>query len=500
MVGRGAGSGEGLVVLAIDVGSSSVRANLFDGGARRLGEFETQITYEVRTTGDGGVEIGGEELLETILSAVDGTLGKAGVEVGGRIAGVGMCSLVSNVVGVDRDGGVVTPVYTWADTRASAEATELRGKLDEEEVRERTGCPVHTSYLPARLLWLKRTMPEVFGRVYKWVSVGDLVYMRLFREARQSLSVASWGGLLNRHTLDWDGGMLGVVGLDCGRLPLLVDVGEAMRGLRGEFGERWPALKDGPWFPCAGDGVTSNLGSGCIGPEEVAVQVGTSGAMRALVRGEVGEIPQGLWCYRMDRETALVGGALSEGGNLFDWLYGTWGVGERERVELEREVARMGPDGHGLTVLPFVAGERSPGWRGEARAVIAGVSLASSRAEVVRACQEAMAYRFGLVFELLREVLPPVRRIVASGGALLGVEGWVQVLADVLGVGVTASGEAQASSRGTAMLVLRELGLIGGWEDVEAEFGEVFEPDMGRHERYRRGMERQVELYRRVFG
>ena len=484
------------LVLTIDVGSSSVRANIFTSGARRLSEYETQLPYEMSYVGEGGTEVSGAALVERAMLAVDGTLEKAG-ELAGRIVGVGMCSLVPNVVGLDAAGEVVTPVYMWADTRSVRQERELRGRLDEEEVRERTGCPIHASYLPARLPWLREMMPEAYGRVDKWVSVGDLAQMRLFGKVRQSLSVASWGGLLNRHSLDWDEGMLGAIELSRDRLPSLVDVGDEMRGLREEFAGRWPVLRDVPWYPCVGDGVTSNLGSGCFGVGEVAVQVGTSGAMRVLVHGVVEEIPRGLWCYRLDKETSLLGGALSEGGNLLDWLYRMLGVGDRE--EVEREAAGLAPDSHGLTVLPFVAGERSPGWKGEARAAIIGLSLDTRRAEIVRACQEAVAYRFGLVFDLLRGALPPARRIVASGGALLGVEGWVGMLADVLGEPVTASGEGEASSRGTAMLVLRALGVIRDFGEVGAEMGETFVPDMGRHEVYRRGMERQVGVYGRLF-
>lgn len=482
------------VVLALDIGSSSVRANLFTAGARRLRSYETQLTYKAAHA-EGGAEIDAQELIDLLFSAIDKTLAKAGENAAG-IRGVGMCSFVSNLVGVDHAGKAVTPLYTWADTRPTSEADELKSRLDEMEVLERTGCYLHASYLPARLLWLQKTMLDSFEKTRRWLSVGDLIWLRLFGKAEQSLSVASWSGLLNRHTLDWDDEMLRLSGIGRDKLPDLVDVDEGRSGLAKEYASRWPALRAATWFPCVGDGVVSNLGSLCIGPDEVAVQVGTSGGMRAFVPGVVESIPWGLWSYRMDKHVGLLGGALSEGGNLLSWLTGLLQVKDRDK--LMKEAASLQPDSHGLTVLPFIAGERSPGWRGDAHAALVGMTLDTDRAEIARAFQEAIAYRFALIFERLHAALPPTKLIVASGGALLGVEGWVQMLADVLGEPVTASDEEEASSRGTAMLVLRSLGVIHDFAEVTTKQGKEYSPDMRRHEIYMRGRARQEDLYRRL--
>jgi gluconokinase len=341
-------------------------------------------------------------------------------------------------------------------------------------------------------------MPAVCSHTALWITLGDYVYARLFGRYAQSTSVASWSGLLNRHTADWDDWLLGLIGVDRLHLSPLGDAGSGFAGLHLQFAARWPALKDAAWFPCVGDGLTSNLGSGCYSPREWAVQVGTSAAMRALVPAEISSVPPGLWCYRQDSETALVGGALSEGGNVFAWLRDTLKV--TDFGELERAAAGLPPDAHGLTMLPFIAGERSPGWNPSARMTIVGISSATRPAEILRAAQEAIAYRLASVYDLMRGTLPEPERIVASGGALLGTPGWVQMLADVLGLPVTVSAEDQASSKGAAMLALRGLGRIADYSEVPATFGETFRSDMARHEVYMRGLERQRELYKAING
>jgi gluconokinase len=481
------------LVLTIDVGSSSLRANLFTEDARQLTEFDAQHAYDTRLPAGSGVEIDPQVLFDCLFSTIDKTLALAGSRAT-QIAGVGTCSLVSNVMGIDRAGKPTTPIYTWADTRPSEDAARLRSELHEVDLRERTGsAAIHTSYLPARLRWLQRTQPDAYARTATWITLGDWLQLRLFGRIGQSLSVAAWGGLLNRHSLRWDADLLAHLGIGPDRLPPLVGAGHALSGLRVPYAGRWPALRDVPWLPCVADGVASNLGSGCLLPDEVAVQIGTSGAMRAVVPGTPEHVPPGLWCYRVDGASSLLGGALSEGGNLFEWLRETLRIDDWRAAE--QEAAALPPDSHGLTLLPFVAGERSPGWHAEARATISGLTLQTRPADIIRAAQEAIAYRLAQVFGLLRAALPPVRRVVASGGALLSTTGWMQMLADVLNCPVTASLEPQASSRGAAMLVIRHLGLVADLSALPASLGQTYQPDADRHQAYKRGMERQQELY-----
>jgi gluconokinase len=199
-----------------------------------------------------------------------------------------------------------------------------------------------------------------------------------------------------------------------------------------------------------------------------------------------------LWEYRLDRKYTLLGGALSEGGNVLSWLRDTLAG---KAPDLEAEAAAMEPDSHGLTFLPYVTGERSPGWNSAARAAIAGISLATSPAHLYRAAQEAIAYGFAAVYDLMREVQPEPEQMVASGGALLYTRGWAQIMADVLGRPVTASGEDEASARGAALVALKGLGAVSGFEEHPALVGKRYMPDADRHRVYVRARARQREMY-----
>jgi gluconokinase len=491
--GVGTGRDEGTRILALDVGSSSVRAELYDGSGGGVEGTETKLDYDFEYTPDGGATKDADELLDLVARAVDGALSRAG-DVG--ISGVAMSTFWHSVLGLGRDGNPTTPILTWADRRAAEAARGLRERLDEPAVHRRTGCVLHSSYWPAKLLWLSKTLPRAFENTEYWVSPGDYLYARFFGETYAvGTSMASATGLFDQNRREWDRETLNALPADERQLSAVSD--EPRRGLAGEWADRWPVLREVPWFPAVGDGACSNVGSGCTGSDRLALMVGTSGAMRVLWKAESVEIPDGPWCYRADGERFVMGGALSDGGNLIEWLRDTLRLSEPE--ETEELLSGMDPDSHGLTFLPLLAGERGPGWADLANGTVAGLSMSSRPEGILRAAMEAVTYRFALIAEMIEAASPGEKEVVATGGGLLHSPTWTRIMADALGKPVTLSGVREASSRGAALIALEALG-GPEIEEAEAPLGETFEPDPRRHEIYRAAIERQRRLYDAVLG
>jgi gluconokinase len=517
---------QGPLILTIDIGTSSVRALLYDRQARLINGIGAQEGYEVRSAADGSSVDDPDEALARIWRCLDATLAQAG-RLAEQIGAVALDTLVSNIMAIDASGRQLTPLITYADTRNAADAEALRRELDERAVHQRTGCLLRTSYWPARLAWFRRTQPDVWRHAARWITIGEYLELKLFGEARASYSVASWSGLLDRHALAWDAPLLDHLGLTPAQFSPLADVDAPLRGLRGRdhdgraYAERWPALRDVPWFPAIGDGAAANIGSGAISPDRIALTVGTTGALRVM-QPEVAEVPPGLWCYRVDRRHALLGGATSEGGNVYAWLRETLNLGAPDAIE--QALAALPPDGHGITVLPFLAGERSPGWAGDVRATIHGLGLNTRPIEILRASLEAIAYRFALIAEALFQderrktkdektadfsqspsssVLRPssdTAMFIASGGALLNSPAWIQIIAAALGRPVVASEEREATSRGVALLALESLGTIRSLDELPAADGTVYQPNMAHHTIYQAAIQRQRQLYERFYG
>jgi gluconokinase len=482
--------------LAIDIGTSSVRAALYDDEGNDLEATAVRFEREFCTTSDGGAELDANEAIEEVERTVDDVL--AGIShLSSRIRIVALSCFWHSLVGIDANGRAVTPVFGWADTRAGQMIDELRDSFDERETHARTGCRFHPSYWPAKLLWLRKRDATKYRSTSQWVSFSELLMRRFFGEAVINVSMASGTGLFNLRSCTWDDSLVSRLGLEMNQLPKLADDGEFRSGLNSEFAKRWPQLHHARWFPAVGDGAANSIGTGCVSQGSTALMIGTSGAMRTMWQGDVPEsIPDGLWCYRADRKRVLVGGALSDGGGLYAWMKDSLALSGNDD-QIERTLGEMQPDAHGLTLLPFWAGERSTGWNPSARGTIVGLTQDTQPIEIIRAAMEAIAYRFLRVASLLDEIAP-LTAIVASGGALNSSPVWTQIIADVLGRSITMSNTREASSRGAVLLALEMEGRIKSIADVSVELGRMYEPDMGRHSRYREGLERHEELYRRL--
>jgi gluconokinase len=474
---------------ALDIGTSSVRALLFDTEAQQVPGVEVHIPYQPRVAADGTYETDAGRLLGLVSSAVDGLLHEAGSRRRKRILAMGVSTFWHGLVAADEPGRPLTPLYLWADTRSWRQSDELRGELDSEAVHQRTGCLIHPTYWPAKLLWLKATQPDLWRRRPRWLSFWDLVHQQLFGRVLTGVSMASGTGLLELAGSRWDAGLLGFLGVGEEQLP---ELGDAGLGLELQYAARWPDLKNVPWICAAGDGALANLGSNCVDPSQRALTVGTSGALRVLYRGLPERVPDGLWCYRLDRERVVVGGALSNGGNLYAWMTKTLAV---ERATLELQLRKMKPAATGLTFVPLLAGERSPGFASHATGSIAGLTQATTATEIVRAGLEATAIEFSRVDQRLDAVLPGARRLIANGAGLLASPAWMQIMADAIGKPVAESKAREASSRGAAMLAAEFIGALKS-DQMKASVGRTYRSDPVAHHAYEIQTARQEELYR----
>jgi gluconokinase len=481
------------MVIAVDVGTSSARARAYAVDGRPVPALSHQVPYEPRVTADGGVEHDPAVLLGAVATCLDAVCARAGRGAG--VLGVGVTTFWHGLCGFDAAGHAVTPVYTWADSRSARDAGVLRAALDETALHARTGCHLHPSYWPAKLRWLARERPAEARRVARWGSVGEHLELMLFGEAATSVSMASATGLYDVAARTWDAEAVAAAGIDPRQLFRVVERTEGRRGLRGEWAARWPALRAAPWFPAVGDGAAGNVGSDCVEPGRIALNVGTSAALRVVADG-AGPPPRGLWRYAIDARQLLLGGATSEGGNVYAWCRDVFRLPDDAAVEQRLEA--MAPDGHGLTVLPFLAGERAPGWRGDRRGAVTGLSLDTGPLEILRAALEAVALRLALVYGLLAPHAAREHLVVASGAAVTRSRAWTRMLADAFGHPVTWSYEPEATGRGAALLALQALGALPDLAAARAPLGETFTPDPARHARYRDALERQRALDERV--
>jgi gluconokinase len=485
-------------LLGLDIGTSGVRAALFDERGVEINGSSVRINFRGPSLLDSGT-ISADILLHQVAEAIDEVLANI-YDPATRIELIAISCFWHSLLGVDEAGNPTTPVFGWNDLSASFAVRQLRSQFNEADIHARTGCRFHSSYWPAKLLRLRDEEPITFNRTHRWVSFSEYVSLKLFGESPISVSMASGTGLLNQRTCEWEIDLLKALDVQIEKLPKITAPGKTLNQLSDEYMLRWPQLSDARLFPAIGDGAANNIGAGCISWERIALMVGTSGAMRVVYEGPPPDaIPPALWCYRVDRDRVVIGGALSDGGNLYSWLRSAL-LSDFDAESIELAVASLAPDSHGLTVLPFWSGERSTGWHEHATGSIHGMKSATQPIEILRAAMEAVAYRFALIAQALQSVAPQAS-IVASGHALRCSPAWVQILADVLCRAVQLSQSDEASTRGAALLALEAAGKIQTIDRPSANVATkttIFEPDMNRHEIYRHGLARHQQLYEQL--
>ena len=477
------------LVLALDLGTSGLRAFLFDAQARPIRSCIAYIDRAVRTSPAGEASVDADERVRDAGQAIDAVLARAGRRAA-EVSVVGVSTFWHSLVGIDARGRRTTRALTWADTRPRDASAALRAELDEGSVHRRTGCRLHASYLPAKLRYLRAAEPDAYGRTVWWGSLGEYLYLRLFGERRAGHGMASAPGLYDPRRCAWDDALLAHLGLDARALSPIDDAPHT--GLRPAFAGRWPARARVPWLPALGDGACSNVGAGAVRRDVAALMLGTSGAVRVLFEGDDPPVVPGGWTYRLDARRIVAGGAFSNAGNVLTWLRGTF-------PDIDPGAAARRPIGaHGLTALPLLAGDRSPTWNDAARAVVAGIGLGTSADDIVQAMVEGVAARVARLWEIVDPALPGIARLVVTGGAALGAPWLMQLCADAIGRPIAASAAGEGSARGAAIAALERLGAIPRLDAIPSPLGRVFRPRAGARERLRAIIDRQRLLEERL--
>ena len=454
-------------VLAIDMGTSSVRAALFDARGKRVQGTLAQRVYLLKTGGDGAAELDPFELLRQTRACI-----KSATEGGNAISAVGVSCFWHSLLGTDAEGNPLTPIYTWADSRCREDAARLREDLSEREVHAETGCMLRSSFWPAKLRWMRRTDRGRFRKVRFWMSPAEWVQWRITGRSRCAYGMATATGLFDPSKLEWSGRMLEACEFSAERmLPL------------GDEPEDWHGI---PWFPAIGDGAASNLGSGANEAGRGAINVGTSAALRVMREGAAARAPFGLFAYRVDAWRYLVGGAVSNAGNLHAWCLRELKLGN-DAAAIEKQLAARPAPEHGLTVLPFWTAERAPTWDEEAQGVIAGLRQSTTALDLLQAITEGFYFRLGTIAEMIAGERPP-RWIVAGG--ILKSKSALRRLANVMGRPLFANPEPEASLRGAAVFVLEKLGR----QVADLNYGTPVLPVASIHRIYKTERARQAEL------
>ena len=370
---------------------------------------------------------------------------------------------------LDGQGSAVRPALIWCDVRTEKQCRDLTAKIGHERLIELTCNPALANFTLTKLLWVRENEPENWKRVRSVMLPKDYVRFRFTGERATDMADASGTLLLNVAHRRWSQEMLQAAELDERLLPTLSESPEVCGKISGK-GAAETGLRVGtPVVAGAGDQAAGAVGMGIVAPGTVSATIGTSGVVFAATDRPALD-PHGrvhTFCHAIPGRWHVMGVTQAAGLSL-RWFRDTFATnpgGARESYDqLTAEAAKIPAGSDGLLWTPYLMGERTPHLDSNARGALVGLTSSHTRAHVVRAILEGVAFSLRDTFTLFSEMKVPVSTIRLGGGGARSPL-WRQIQADVFGHAVEILEAEEGAAYGAALLAGVGAGL---WPTVDA--------------------------------
>jgi xylulokinase len=449
-------------LLGIDVGTGGTRALLIDesGAVIASAIHEHEPFASPRS---GWAEQDPHDWWKACQGAVRKLLAESGVPAA-EIACIGLSGQMHGAVLLDRNDEVLRPALIWCDQRTAAECRYLNEKIGPQRLVELTANPALTNFTLTKLLWVRTNEPDIWKRFHSFLLPKDYVRLRLTGVRAIDVADASGTLLLDVVHRRWSEAMLDAVGLSPDCLPALYESQEIV-GRVTESAAASMGLKAGtPVVAGAGDQAAGATGMGIVRPGDVSATIGTSGVVFAASDAPVTD-PAGrlhTFCHAIPGRWHVMGVTQAAGLSL-RWLRDNFAQSSNYD-QLTSEAAKVPPGAGGVLWAPYLMGERTPHLDPDARAALLGLAADHTRAHVVRAILEGVAFSLKDTLTIFRELGIPVKAIrLGGGGARSSL--WRQIQADVYGQGVEIVQAEEGAAYGAALLAGVGAGI---WGSVDA--------------------------------
>lgn len=438
----------------IDIGTSSTKVLMIDAA----GELKalTSRSYPLEQPRPGYAEQDPDGILEAILAALTDAIQQVDHS---KIEAMAFSSAMHSVLLLNRDMAPFTPLITWADSRSESEAVQLRQQPEGQDIFQKTGTPIHPMAPLSKLIWMQKHQPDWLKQAHKIVSIKSYVIYRLFDVLVEDHSIASATGLFDIFNLSWYELALKRAGIREDQLPQPVPTRHKLAQMKPAYAERIGLDQETSCFAGASDGCLANLGEHVVTPNEAALTIGTSGAVRVTVPQPKTDAQGRLFTYILDHQSFVIGGSINNGGIMIQWFKNKLAsLGSDEDLEQMLQQAGALPAGNeGLICMPYLLGERAPNWNSYDRGAFIGVQFHHTAAHFLRGIMEGISMTLRQITDAIEETCGPVDVIHVNGGFVRSPE-WLQILADVLNKKLIISGTREASATGAAYLAMQAAG------------------------------------------
>lgn len=436
-------------ILAIDIGTTSTKGLLITSQGVVLASH--QVAYPTHYPQPHFAEQNPEEIFDAVVSVMHA------IAAHNEITVISFSAAMHSIMAVNEEGKPLSPLIIWADTRSIAQSQKLEDKGLRQILYEETGTPVHPMSPLCKLLWWKENQPEMLTRAHKLISIKEYVIFRLTSQFLIDYSIASATGIFNISTLQWSATALDQLGIPTGKFshPVPTDFSVELTTEQSAFLELKNSVK---LIIGASDGCCAQLGSGATQENDIAITVGTSGAVRKMSKSRVMD-PQGrVFNYILDQHNFVCGGATNNATAVIHWFAKQFlQKPSLTLIEFIDQTNQIQAGSEGLLFLPYVFGERAPVYDAATSGVFFGVTVQHTLLHFQKAVAEGICFALKSILETIHEPSNPCRLII-SGGITYSSK-WLQMLSDVLNKELHVATDHDASTVGAAMIAFRAQGI-----------------------------------------
>jgi xylulokinase len=458
------------LLLGIDLSTTGAKALLIDEAGTVIASASTPLTLS--TPHPLWAEQQPRDWWQAVVASIRTALATAAVS-GDEVRAVGLTGQMHGLALLDAQGEPLRPAILWNDQRTAAECDEIRARVGRSRLIAVTGNDALTGFTAPKVLWVRRHEPDVYARAAYILLPKDYIRYRLTDDFAMDKADGSGTLLFDLAARDWSPEMTAALDIPRSWLPPTHE-GPEITGIISAEAAALTGLAEGaPVMAGGGDQAAQAVGVGAIEPGMAAVTLGTSGVVFAATSTPLFE-PEGrlhAFCHAVPGRWHLMGVMLSAAGSL-QWLRDTLAPGVGFDALME-EAAQASAGSEGLLFLPYLSGERTPHPDPLARGAWVGLTLRHTRAHMVRAVLEGVAFGLRDGFTLLARVgLGEMARARVSGGGARSPL-WRTILASVLAIPLESVAASEGAAYGAALLA--GVG-VGVWPDVAAACAATIQP------------------------
>jgi len=469
-------------VIGLDLGTTSVKACVFNLHGKLIADVEKGITSNYPQ--QGWVEQDPDEIEQSAILAIREAIEKAAIDKN-ELVSLGFSAAMHSLLCVNEEGTPLSPALIWADGRSYQQAEDIINTIG-NNIYYKTGTPIHPMTPLVKLLWMKETQYEPYKKAKYFMSIKEYLVQCWFGQRVIDYSMASATGLFNPTTHKWDLELLELTDVTEEQLSEIVPPTKILMGINREKAEAMGINQDMPIVAGAADGQLANLGNGAILPGEVAVSVGTSGAIRQVTKGVKISENQETFCYSFTEDSSIIGGPTNNGGIVIQWLKDLLND-QRSFTEFLSDAEQIAPGAEGMLFIPYLNGERAPIWNQRAKGNFYGVTITHKKEHFIRAVLEGITFNLYQIGKALERLAGEPRKIYVNGG-LARSPLWLQMMADIFETEIFVSESHHSAAWGAAWTALTATQKVDSFEDIKKNIpmGKATIPNKENSEQYKK--------------